>query len=99
MNLRNLIVATILTFALALTLSVTKSEGDTASWKGLRTLDQIEPKEMILPLVVIDVPEGATKNPDYRLSTERLKKMGNGSWRNSCGHIRCDAHRLVKALA
>ena len=32
--------------------------------KGLRTLDQIDPKEMILPLVVIDVHEEAAKNPD-----------------------------------
>ena len=37
--------------------------------KGLRTLDQIDPKEMFLPLVVIDVHEEAVKNPDYTLST------------------------------
>jgi kynurenine formamidase len=130
MNVRKLIVVMILTFVFALTLSVTKSEGDTALWKiqrtlaskkyvdlthefepgiprwsgfpdetrktiywydkrpdtmgagffselfthvgqwgthvdppahfvkGLRTLDQIEPKEMILPLVVIDGSPG-----------------------------------------
>src|SRR4029450_13913370 len=54
--------------------------------KGLRTLDQIEPKEMILPLVVIDVHEEAAKNPDYALSTERLKK-----WETDNGEIPPDA--------
>lgn len=42
--------------------------------KGLRTIDQIEPKEMLLPLVVIDVHGEAAKNPDYTLSLERVKK-------------------------
>ena len=42
--------------------------------KGLRTVDQIELKEMILPLVVIDVHEEAAKDPDYTLSLERVKK-------------------------
>ncbi|MDX1908957.1 MAG: cyclase family protein [Bacteroidia bacterium] len=36
--------------------------------KGLRTLDQIELKEMVLPLVVIDVHEQVAQNPDYTLS-------------------------------
>ncbi|MFL6541775.1 MAG: cyclase family protein [Chthoniobacterales bacterium] len=42
--------------------------------KGLRTVDQIEPKEMIMPLVCIDVHEECAKNPDYTLPVERLKK-------------------------
>jgi len=42
--------------------------------KGLRTVDQIELKEMILPLVSIDVHEDCAKNPDYTLSLERVKK-------------------------
>ncbi len=42
--------------------------------KGLRTVDQIELKEMILPLVVIDVHEGVATNPDYTLTLERVKK-------------------------
>ena len=33
--------------------------------KGLRTGDQIDPKEMILPLVVIDVHEECANNADY----------------------------------
>ncbi len=42
--------------------------------KGLRTVDQIELKEMILPLVVIDVHGEVAKDPDYTLSIDRLKK-------------------------
>ncbi|CAN5611089.1 cyclase family protein [soil metagenome] len=42
--------------------------------KGLRTVDQIELKEMILPLVVIDVHEDVAKNADYVLTLERVKK-------------------------
>ena len=42
--------------------------------RGLRTVDQIELKEMILPLVVIDVHAEAAKNPDYTLTLERVKK-------------------------
>ena len=50
--------------------------------KGLRTVDQIDPKEMILPLVVIDVHEEAAKNPDYTLSLDRVKK-----WERDHGQI------------
>jgi len=42
--------------------------------KGLRTVDQIEPKEMLLPLVVVDVHEDCAQNPDYTLTMDRLKK-------------------------
>jgi kynurenine formamidase len=42
--------------------------------KGLRTVDQIDVKEMILAFVVVDVHEEAAKNPDYILSIERVKK-------------------------
>jgi kynurenine formamidase len=50
--------------------------------KGLRTVDQIDPTEMILPLVVIDVHEEAAKNPDYIMSLERLKE-----WEKNHGEI------------
>ena len=36
--------------------------------EGLRTTDQIDPKEMLLPLVVIDVHKMVEKNPDYVIS-------------------------------
>jgi kynurenine formamidase len=42
--------------------------------KGLRTVDQIDRKEMILPLVLVDVHNEAAKDPDYTLSVERLEK-------------------------
>ena len=50
--------------------------------KGLRTVDQIDPKEMMLPLVVIDVHEEAANNPDYTLSFDRVKK-----WEKDHGQI------------
>jgi kynurenine formamidase len=50
--------------------------------KGLRTVDQIEPKEMILPLVVIDVHDECAKNPDYTLTLDRVKK-----WEKDHGQI------------
>ena len=42
--------------------------------KGGRTVDQIPLKEMILPLVVIDVHEAVARNADYTLTVERIKK-------------------------
>ena len=50
--------------------------------KGLRTVDQIDLKEMILPLVVVDVHEEAAKNPDYMFSLDRVKK-----WEKDHGQI------------
>jgi kynurenine formamidase len=40
----------------------------------LRTVDQIELREMILPLVVVDVHAEAAKDADYTLTVERLNK-------------------------
>ena len=50
--------------------------------KGLRTVEQIQPSEMLLPLVVIDVHEEVGKNPDYTLSIERVKR-----WEDEHGPI------------
>ena len=50
--------------------------------KGLRTVDQIDPKEMILPLVVVDVHEEAAENSDYTFSLDRVKK-----WEKDHGQI------------
>ena len=41
--------------------------------RGKRTIDQIDTKEMILPLVVIDVHEKAAKNPDYTIAMDDLR--------------------------
>ncbi len=41
--------------------------------KGKRTIDQIDPKEMILSLVVIDVHQKAAKNPDYTIHMDDVR--------------------------
>jgi kynurenine formamidase len=41
---------------------------------GARTIDQIDLREMILSLVVIDVHAEAAQNPDYTLTVDRVKK-------------------------
>ncbi|MEL7036891.1 MAG: cyclase family protein [Cyanobacteria bacterium J06592_8] len=50
--------------------------------KGLRTLDEIELSEMILPLVVIDVHEKVAQNPDYQITLEDVK-----AWEKQHGKI------------
>lgn len=49
--------------------------------KGMRTVDQIDVKEMIMPLVVIDVHEKVAKNPDYTITMEDVRdwEKRNGS--------------------
>jgi len=41
--------------------------------KGMRTADQISLKEMVLPLVVLDVSEKVKANPDYELTVDDVK--------------------------
>ncbi len=41
--------------------------------KGGRTVDQIDPKEMFLPLVVLDVHEKVARNADYVLTLDDVK--------------------------
>ena len=50
--------------------------------KGLRTVDQINLKEMILPLVVIDVHEKVATNPDYTLTMADIT-----AWENQYNQI------------
>jgi len=50
--------------------------------KGMRTVDQIDVKDMILPLVVLDVHEAVTKNPDYTITMDDVKK-----WEKKYGQI------------
>jgi kynurenine formamidase len=54
--------------------------------KGGRTVDQISPKEMIMPLVVLDVHEKAAKNPDYVLCMDDVK-----AWESRHGLIPANA--------
>jgi kynurenine formamidase len=41
--------------------------------KGMRTVDQISVKEMIMPLVVIDVHKKVAGNPDYTITMQDIK--------------------------
>jgi kynurenine formamidase len=50
--------------------------------EGLRSVDQIDPKEMLLPLVVLDVHAKVAKNPDYVLTLEDVR-----DWENRHGRI------------
>src|SRR5579885_1165929 len=50
--------------------------------KGLRTVDEIDPKEMLLPLVVIDVHEAVASNADYTITMKDVE-----SWEQKHGTI------------
>jgi len=50
--------------------------------KGARTVDQISVREMILPLVVIDVHVKAAANPDYTITLEDIQ-----DWEKRHGRI------------
>ncbi len=50
--------------------------------KGLRSIDQIDLKEMLLPLVVIDVHQKVEKNPDYTLTVDDVK-----AWESKHGAV------------
>jgi kynurenine formamidase len=41
--------------------------------KGTRTLDEIDVKEMFLPLVVLDIHEKAAENPDYTVTMDDVR--------------------------
>jgi kynurenine formamidase len=41
--------------------------------KGKKTIDEIDVKDMILPLVVIDVHEQVARNPDYTISMDDIR--------------------------
>jgi len=56
--------------------------------KGGRTVDQIDPKEMFLPLVVLDVHTKVAANPDYILSLADVK-----AWEAKHGPV--PAHAFV----
>jgi kynurenine formamidase len=42
--------------------------------KGLRTVDEIDVKEMLLPLVVLDVHEKVAKNADYTITMQDVEQ-------------------------
>ncbi len=60
-------------------------------YKGLRTVDQIDLKEMILPLVCLDVHTECEKNADYTLPLDRIKK-----WETDHGAIPSGAFVVMR---
>ncbi len=56
--------------------------------EGLRTVDQIPPAEMLMPLVVLDVHEQVARNPDYTLRLVDVQ-----AWEKKHGRI--PAHAFV----
>ncbi len=56
--------------------------------EGLKTVDQIDPKDMLMPLVVLDVHEKVARNPDYVLSLDDVR-----AWESRHGRI--PAHAFV----
>jgi kynurenine formamidase len=50
--------------------------------EGLKTVDQIDLKDMLMPLVVLDVHEKVAKNPDYVLSLDDVR-----AWESRHGRI------------
>jgi kynurenine formamidase len=59
--------------------------------KGGRTLDQIDVKEMIMPLVLFDVHEKVAQDPDYTLKMEDVM-----SWERRHGPIPADAFAAMR---
>lgn len=55
---------------------------------GLKSIDQISPRDMLLPLVVLDVHAKVARNPDYRISMEDVHE-----WERIHGRI--PAHAFV----
>jgi kynurenine formamidase len=49
---------------------------------GLKTVDEVDPKDMLMPLVVLDVHQKVARNPDYLLTLEDVK-----SWESRHGRI------------
>ena len=56
--------------------------------EGLKTVDQIDPKDMLMPLVVLDVHAKVARNPDYTISLEDVQ-----AWEKQHGRI--PAHSFV----
>jgi kynurenine formamidase len=58
---------------------------------GGRTVDQISPKEMVLPLVVFDVHRQAARNPDYVLAMADVR-----AWEGRHGPVPAHAFAVMR---
>jgi len=63
------------------------------------TVDQIDLKDMLMPLVVIDVHDKVAKNPDYVLTLGDVAAWESRHGPRPEGRIRRDAHGLVPTMA
>ena len=62
-------------------------------------MDDIPVKEMVLPLVVIDVSKKVEQNPDYQITMGDVTGVGGKTWGNP-GKLVCrHEDRLVKEVA
>jgi len=59
--------------------------------KGKRTIDEIDVKEMIMPLVVIDVHKQVESNQDYVISMEDIR-----NWESKYGKIPPDSFVVMR---
>jgi kynurenine formamidase len=59
--------------------------------QGARTVDQISVKEMVLPLVVLDVHDKAARNADYTLTMDDVR-----SWESRHGSVPEDAFVVMR---
>ncbi len=60
--------------------------------KGLRTIDQIDLKEMAMPLVVINVADKVAANPDYELTVNDVK-----AWEAQYGPVPADSFVAMRS--
>jgi kynurenine formamidase len=59
--------------------------------KGKRTVDQIDVKEMVMPLVVFDVHEQVAANPDYTITMDDVK-----AWEAKYGPVPAGAFAAMR---
>jgi kynurenine formamidase len=60
--------------------------------KGLRFIDQIDLKEMAMPLVVINVADKVVANPDYELTVDDIK-----AWEAKYGPVPADSFVAMRS--
>ena len=60
-------------------------------FKGLRSQDQIDVKEMLVPLVVFDVHDKVAENPDYQLTLDDIK-----GWETKHGPVPAGAFAAMR---
>jgi hypothetical protein len=63
---------------------------------GLKSVDEIDPKDMLMPLVVLDVHDKVARNPDYTLTLEDVRawEAHHGACRYSSSSMRSGTSRL-----